>query len=65
MPLFPYLPFILWMGMIAVMLDPMHGPGEENVRRDPADPAMDPASIIPFPTLLAPADKELAPHRLL
>jgi len=51
--------------MIAVMLDPMHGPGEENVRRDPADPAMDPASIIPFPTLLAPADKELAPHRLL
>lgn len=52
MPLFFYLPLIVWTGMVEVMADATtHDPDERN-RGDPANPMMDDtAIIIPFPTV--------------
>ena len=47
MPLFPYLPVIVWMGLIKVMLGATL---DHNARMtDPTDLTMDTASIIHFP----------------
>ena len=49
MPIFPYLPVIVWMGIIKIAL----GNARLDAQRttDPANAAMNRASIIPFPTL--------------
>jgi hypothetical protein len=49
MPLFFYLPLIVWSGMVEIMLDTTHDPDGQNDQRDPANPMMDTASIIRFP----------------
>lgn len=54
MPLFPYLPVIVWMGMIEVALDATHDLDERNDahrKPDPTNLTMNPASIIRFPNL--------------
>ncbi|MGA7387351.1 MAG: hypothetical protein WBW99_05390 [Pseudolabrys sp.] len=53
MPLFFYLPLIVWTGMVVVVADATtHDPDERNGRGDPANPMMDDtAIIIPFPTV--------------
>jgi hypothetical protein len=48
MPLFPYLPVIVWMGMIKVMLGATHDHDAQSMI-DPTDLTMNRASIIPFP----------------
>ena len=48
MPLFPYLPVIVWMGMIKVMLGATHDHDAQSMT-DPTDLTMNRASIIPFP----------------
>jgi hypothetical protein len=50
MPLFFYLPLIVWTGMVEVMAGATtYDPDERNGRGDPANPMMgDTASIIPF-----------------
>jgi hypothetical protein len=48
MPLFPYLPVIVWMGMIKVMLGATLDNDAQSTT-DPTDPTMNRASIIPFP----------------
>jgi hypothetical protein len=52
MPLFPYLPVIVWMGMIQVVLGATHDHDAQSVD-DPADLTTNPGSIIPFPTSFA------------
>ena len=52
MPLFFYLPLIVWSGMVEIMLDTTHDPDGQNDQRDPANPMMDTASIIRFPRRL-------------
>jgi len=49
MPLFPYLPAIIWLGLIQLTLDATHGRREQDAQRDPADSVMD-ATIIRFPS---------------
>ena len=51
MPLFFYLPLIVWTGMVEAMADATtHDPDERNGRGDPANPMMDDtARIISFP----------------
>jgi hypothetical protein len=46
MPLFPYLPMIVWMGMIQVVL------GATADKTDASELTMNRGSIIPFPTPL-------------
>ena len=47
MPLFFYLPLIVWTGMVEVMADATtHDPDERNGRGDPANPMMDDTAII-------------------
>jgi hypothetical protein len=52
MPLFPYFPVIVWVGMIKVMLDVTH---DDDVLRinDSTGLTANSASIVPFPTPLA------------
>jgi hypothetical protein len=52
MPLLPYLPVIVWMGMIQVMLGTTHDHDVQSVD-DPANLAMSRGSVIPFPVSLA------------
>jgi hypothetical protein len=47
MPLFPYLPVIVWMGIIKVMLGATLDHDAQSI--DPTDLTMNTASIIPFP----------------
>jgi hypothetical protein len=54
MPLFPYLPVILWMGMIQVVLGATHDHDAQSVD-DPANLTMSRAGVIPFRTPLAQA----------
>ena len=54
MPLFPYLPVILWMGMIQVVLGATHAHDAQSVD-DPANLTMSRAGVIPFRTPLAQA----------
>jgi hypothetical protein len=51
-PLFPYLPVIVWMGMVKVVLDAAHDL-DAQPKTDPTNPTMNSVSIIPFPTPLA------------
>jgi hypothetical protein len=51
MPLFPYLPVIVWMGMIQVVLGTTHGQNGQSID-DPANLTVHPGSIIPFPMSL-------------
>ena len=54
MPLFFYLPVIVWMGMIEVALDATHELDERSDahrKPDPANLTMNPARIIRFPNL--------------
>jgi len=53
MPLFPYLPLILWTAMLQVMLDQAHDPNEQNSQCDPANAPMDPARVVRFQLVLA------------
>jgi hypothetical protein len=48
MPLFPYLPVIVWMGMFRVVLGATHDRDAQSVD-DPANVMMNCGSIIPFP----------------
>ena len=52
MPLFPYLPVIVWMGMVKVVLEAAHDFNAQPIT-DPTNPTMNSVSIIPFPTPLA------------
>ena len=52
MPLFPYFPFIVWMGMIKVVLDATHDNDAPRII-DPTNLTTTRASIIPFPTPVA------------
>ena len=52
MPLFPYLPVIVWMGMIQVMVGATHDHNAQSAD-DPANLTMNRGSIRPFPTPLA------------
>jgi hypothetical protein len=54
MPLFPYFPVIVWMGMIKVMLDVTHDDDAPPIN-DSINLMTNSASIVPFPTSLAPA----------
>ena len=49
MPLFPYFPVIVWMGMIKVVLDATH---DNDIPRtiDPTNLTTLRAGIVPFPT---------------
>jgi len=47
MPLFPYLPVIVWMGIIKVILGATLDHDAQSI--DPANLTMNTASIIPFP----------------
>jgi hypothetical protein len=49
MPLFPYLPVIVWMGMIQVVLGATH----DHDAQSPANLMMNPGNIVPFPRTLA------------
>ncbi len=49
MPIFFYLPLIVWTGLIEVAMDATQDRDQQNAQRDPADLMMDGASIIPFP----------------
>ena len=52
MPLFFYLPAIVWMGMIEVALDATHdldGRNDAHRKPDPINLTMNPTSIIRFP----------------
>jgi hypothetical protein len=51
-PLFPYLPVIVWMGVVKVVLDAAHDLDAQLIT-DPTNPTMNSVSIIPFPTPLA------------
>jgi hypothetical protein len=55
MPLFPYLPVIVWMGMVKVVLGATHDLDAQPIT-DPINPTMNSVSIIPFPTSLARGD---------
>ena len=48
MPIFPYLPVIVWMGIIKVALGATRDLDAQRIT-DPANPTMNRASIIPFP----------------
>ena len=49
MPLFPYFPVIVWVGMIKVMLDVTHD--DDALRTDdPTGLTANSASIVPFPS---------------
>jgi len=52
MPLFPYFPIIVWVGMIKVMLDMTHDDVALGTNDSTGLPANS-ASIVPFPTTLA------------
>lgn len=52
MPLFPYLPAIVWVGMIKVMLDMTHDDDALGIN-DSTGLSANSASIVPFPTPLA------------
>jgi hypothetical protein len=52
MPLFPYLPVIVWMGMIQVVLGATHDHSAQSVD-DPTNWTKKRASVIPFPTSFA------------
>lgn len=52
MPLFPYLPVIVWMGMIQVVLGVTHDHDAQSVD-EPANLMINRGSIIPFPRPLA------------
>jgi hypothetical protein len=52
MPLFPYLPVIVWMGMIQVMLGVTREHDAQSVN-EPANLMINRGSIIPFPRPLA------------
>ena len=52
MPLFPYLPAIVWFGMIKVMLDMTHDDDALGIN-DSTGLSANSASIVPFPTPLA------------
>ena len=52
MPLFPYLPAIVWVGMIKVMLD-MTDDDDALGINDSTGLSANSASIVPFPTPLA------------
>jgi hypothetical protein len=52
MPLFPYLPVIVWMGMIQVVLGATHKHDAQS-GNDPANVTMSRGSIVPFPTAFA------------
>ena len=49
MPLFPYFPAIVWMGMIKVMLDATHGNDPPHII-DPTILTTTRANIVPFLT---------------
>jgi hypothetical protein len=49
MPLFPYLPVIIWMGMIQVLLGATHAQSID----DPADLTTNRGNIVPFPASFA------------
>jgi hypothetical protein len=51
MPLLPFLPVILWMGMMQVSLGVTHGHTGKSID-DPDDLTMHRGSTIPFPTPL-------------
>jgi hypothetical protein len=51
MPLLPYWPVIVWMGMIQVVLDAAHGQNDQSID-DPANLTAHRGRIIPFPTRL-------------
>ena len=48
MSIFPYLPVIVWMGIIKVALGATRDLDAQRIT-DPANPTMNRASIIPFP----------------
>ena len=48
MPLFPYFPVIVWMGMINVVLDATHDNDAPRVI-DPGNLTTNHASVVPFP----------------
>jgi hypothetical protein len=54
MPLFPYFPVIVWMGVIKVMLDVTHDVDALPIN-DSTNLMTNSASIVPFPTPLAAA----------
>jgi hypothetical protein len=54
MTLFPYLPVIVWMGMIQVMLGATHDHDAQSVD-DPANLTTKRGTIVSFPTSLAAA----------
>jgi hypothetical protein len=51
MPLLPYWPVIVWMGMIQVVLDAAHGQNDQSID-DRANLTAHRGRIIPFPTRL-------------
>jgi len=51
MPLLPYLPVIVWMGMIQVVLDAAHAQNGQSID-DPENLTAHRGRIIPFPTPL-------------
>jgi len=52
MPLFPYLPLIVWIGVIQVLLGATH---THDVQSDTVDLTMKRGMIVPFRTPFAPA----------
>jgi hypothetical protein len=54
MPLFPYLPVIVWMGMIQAVMGVTHDHDAQSVD-EPANLMINRGSIIPFPRPLAAA----------
>jgi hypothetical protein len=52
MPLFPYFPVIVWVGMIKIMLDMAHDDDALGIN-DSTGLSANSASIVPFPTPLA------------
>ena len=52
MPLFPYFPVIVWVGMIKVMLDMTHDDDALGIN-DSTGLSANSTSIVPFPTPLA------------
>jgi hypothetical protein len=52
MTLFPYLPVIVWMGMIQVLLGATHDHDAQSVD-DPTNLTANGGTIVPFPTSLA------------
>jgi hypothetical protein len=49
LPLFPYLPVIVWMGMINIVLSATNDP-EAQSTNDPSNWTKKGASVLPFPT---------------